>query len=138
MSQSSSRVLRSLFAILMGLALFGVATLYAQVDTGSITGVVSDASGAVVSGAKVTLTNEGTGASLTTTTGSDGVYTFSPVRIGSYKLDVTSQGFQTTTQSGVVVNIGSNVALNFSLKPGSQTETVEVTGAVPVLQTQDA
>jgi len=83
MSQSSSRVLRGLFAILMGMALFGVTTLYAQVDTGSITGVVSDASGAVVSGAKVTLTNEGTGASLTTSTGSDGVYTFSPVRIGS-------------------------------------------------------
>src|SRR5215831_563459 len=101
MSESGSRVLRSLFAILMGVALFGITTLYAQVDTGSITGVVSDASGAVVSGAKVTLTNEGTGTSLTTTTGADGVYTF-------------------------------------SLKPGSQTETVEVTGAVPVLQTQDA
>jgi len=138
MSQSGSRVLRNVFALLMGVALFGITTLYAQVDTGSITGVVSDASGAVVSGAKVTLTNEGTGASLTTTTVSDGVYTFSPVRIGSYKLEVTSQGFQTTTQSGVVVNIGSNVALNFSLKPGSQTETVEVTGAIPVLQTQDA
>ena len=138
MSQSSSRVLRNLFAILVGVALFGVTAVYAQVDTGSITGVVSDASGAVVSGAKVTLTNEGTGASLTTTTGGDGVYKFSPVRIGSYKLEVTSQGFQTTTQSGVVVNIGSNVGLNFSLKPGSQTETVEVTGATPVLQTQDA
>jgi len=122
----------------VGLALFGVTALYAQVDTGSITGVVSDASGAVVSGAKVTLTNEGTGVSLATTTGSDGVYKFSPVRVGSYKLEVTSQGFQTTTQSGVVVNIGSNVGLNFALKPGSQTETVEVTGAIPVLQTQDA
>ena len=138
MSQSSSRVLRSLFAILVGVTLFGVTALYAQVDTGSITGVVSDASGAVVAGAKVTLTNEGTGTSLTTTTGGDGVYKFSPVRIGSYKLEVTSQGFQTTSQSGVVVNIGSNVGLNFALKPGSQTETVEVTGATPVLQTQDA
>src|SRR5205823_3326174 len=96
------------------------------------------ASGAVVSGAKVTLTNEGTGASLTTTTGADGIYKFSPVRVGSYKLDVTSQGFQTTKQSGVQVNIGTNVSLNFNLKPGSQTETVEVTGAIPVLQTQDA
>jgi len=114
------------------------ALLQAQVDTGSITGTITDPSGAVVSGAKVTLVNQGTGASLTTTTTSDGVYKFSPVRVGTYKLDATSQGFQTTTQTGVVVNIGSNVALNFSLKPGSQTETIEVTSSAPVLQNQDA
>ncbi|PYV80408.1 MAG: hypothetical protein DMG93_19070 [Acidobacteria bacterium] len=133
-----SRVLRNGFVILVGLALFGITALNAQVDTGSITGTVTDASGAVVTGAKVTLTNEGTGASLTTTTGADGVYKFSPVRVGSYKIDAVSQGFQTTTQSGVKVDIGSSVALNFSLKPGSQTETIEVTAATPVLQTQDA
>jgi len=113
-------------------------TLRAQVDTGSITGTVTDQSGAVVTGAKITLTNEGTGASLTTTTGADGVYKFSPVRVGSYKLESTAQGFQTMTQPGVKVDIGSNVGLNFSLKPGSETQTVEVTAATPVLQTQDA
>src|SRR6266536_1577125 len=138
MRRSGSQVLQSVFTFVIGVALFGVTPLNAQVDTGSITGVIADASGAVVSGAKVTLTNEGTGASLTTTTGADGIYKFSPVRVGSYKLDVTSQGFQTTKQSGVQVNIGTNVSLNFNLKPGSQTETVEVTGAIPVLQTQDA
>jgi hypothetical protein len=110
----------------------------AQVDTGSIVGTVTDPSGAVVGGAKVTLTNEGTGMSLTTTTGTDGVYKFSPVRIGTYKVETTAQGFQTTTQTGVKVDIGTNVALNFTLKPGSQTETVEVTASTPVLQTQDA
>src|SRR6266516_4157762 len=138
MRRSGSQVLQSVFTFVIGVALFGVTPLNAQVDTGSITGVIADASGAVVSGAKVTLTNEGTGASLTTTTGADGIYKFSPVRVGSYKLDVTSQGFQTTKQSGVQVNIGTNVSLNFNLKPGSQKETVEVTGAIPVLQTQDA
>ena len=132
-----SRVLRNFLAIVIGIGLFGFAA-YAQVDTGSITGTVSDASGAVISGAKVTLSNVDTGASLSTATGADGVYKFSPVRVGTYKLEVTSQGFQTTTQTGVKVDIGSNVGLNFSLKPGSQTETVEVTGATPVLQTQDA
>lgn len=132
-----ARFLRNFLAIIIGVGLLGFAA-YAQVDTGSITGTVSDASGAVISGAKVTLSNLGTGASLSTNTGVDGVYKFSPVRVGSYKLEVTSQGFQTTTQTGVKVDIGSNVGLNFSLKPGSQTETVEVTGATPVLQTQDA
>jgi hypothetical protein len=112
--------------------------LIAQVDTGSITGRVTDASGAVIGGGKVTLTNAGTGASLTTTTDSDGTYKFSPVRIGTYKLDATSQGFQTISQKEVTVTIGSNVVVDFTLKPGSATETVEVTAAAPVLQTQDA
>jgi len=133
----SSRILRIL-AVISLVSWLGAATLLAQVDTGSITGTVTDASGAVVSGAKVTLTNQGTGAALSNTTSSDGVYTFSPVRIGTYKLEVTAQGFQTTTHPDVTVNIGSSIALNFSLKPGSQTETIEVTAATPVLQNQDA
>ena len=87
-----SWILRSVSAAALGLALLGVTSLNAQVDTGSIVGTVTDQSEAVVSGAKVTLTNLGTGASLTTTTGADGIYKFSPVRVGNYKLDVTSQG----------------------------------------------
>jgi len=127
---------RALFATLV-LVSFAI-VLRAQVDTGSITGTVTDPSGAVVTGATITLTNEGTGATLTTVTGADGVYTFSPVRVGGYKVTATAQGFQTTTQPGVRVDIGTNVALNFSIKPGSQTQTIEVTAATPVLQTQDA
>ena len=138
MRRSSSQVLRNVLAIFFGVAVLGLTVLNAQVDTGSITGVVTDASGAVVSGAKVTLTNQGTGAALTTTSGADGVFKFSPVRVGTYKVEVASQGFQTTTQTGVKVDIGTNVSVNFSLKPGSQAETVEVTAATPVLQTQDA
>jgi len=133
----STRFLRDGSAVVFALCLLGAVAL-AQVDTGSISGVVSDASGAVVSGAKVTLTNQGTGASLSATTGADGVYKFSPVKIGTYKLVATSQGFQTTTQSDVKVDIGSAVLLNFALKPGSATETVEVTASTPVLQNQDA
>src|SRR5690348_15564954 len=110
MRRSSSQVLRNVLAIFFGVAVLGLTVLNAQVDTGSITGVVTDASGAVVSGAKVTLTNQGTGAALTTTSGADGVFKFSPVRVGTYKVEVASQGFQTTTQTGVKVDIGTNVA----------------------------
>ncbi len=67
-----------------------------------------------------------------------GTYKFSPVRIGSYKIDVTFQGFQAVTTKGVVVNIGAEVVQNFSLKPGSVTQTVEVTAAAPLLESQDA
>src|SRR5215475_6504526 len=135
-TQTIPAILRAFLTILV-LVSFSVA-LRAQVDTGAITGNVTDPSGAVVTGAKITLSNEGTGASLTTVTGADGAYKFSPVRVGGYKLQVTAPGFQTTTQTGVRVDIGSNVGLNLSLKPGSETQTIEVTAATPVLQTQDA
>src|SRR5215467_4879998 len=111
---------------------------YAQVDTGSISGVVSDASGGAISAAGVTLSNEGTGAELTTTTGPDGGYKFTPVRIGTYKLTATFQGFQTVVQRGIVVNVGENVVANFTLRPGAVTDTVTVESTVPVLQSQDA
>jgi hypothetical protein len=132
-----SWILRSSFVLAVGVIL-SVLPLQAQVDTGSITGTVTDPSGAVVNGAKVTLTNEGTGTSLTVNTGNDGTYTFSPVRIGSYKIEASAQGFKTVAQSNVVVNVSSNVLINLKLPTGSVSETVEVTTSIPVLQTQDA
>src|SRR5579862_8603431 len=116
----------------------GASLAWAQVDTGSIAGTVTDASGAVLSGAKVTMTNEATGASLSTVSGADGVYNFSPVRIGNYKLDVSASGFKTAVQSHVVVDVSARVLQNFQLQPGAVSETVEVTSSAPVLQSQDA
>ena len=135
-TQSSSLV-RLFIALVAGVLLFSASLLYAQVDTGSISGTVSDPSGAVVKGANVRLLNEGTGAELTTTASDDGVYTFSPVRIGSYTLSASAQGF-TTTKQHVTVNVGAAVLANFMLKPGAVSETVEVTSTTPQLQTQDA
>src|SRR5262252_2122577 len=120
------------------LALCAATPSLAQVDTGSISGIVTDASGGAISGASVTLSNEGTGAELTTTSGTDGGYKFTPVRIGSYKLTATFQGFQSVVQRGIVVNVGENVVSNFTLRPGSVTDTVTVESTVPVLQSQDA
>src|SRR5215472_10122403 len=131
-----SWILRS--SLILTVGVLGTLPLHAQVDTGSITGTVTDASGAVVNSAKVTLTNEGTGASLAVNTNSDGTYTFSPVKIGSYRIDASAQGFKTVSQPKVVVNVNGNVLVNLKLPPGSVTETVEVTTAIPVLQTQDA
>ena len=109
-----ARILRSLLAVGVFTTL-GVRLLQAQVDTGSITGTVTDASGAVVSGAKITLTNEGTAASLSTTTGSDGGYKFSPVRVGSYKIDAAAQGFKIDSERHVAVDVTSNVSQSVQL-----------------------
>src|SRR6267143_2083224 len=111
--------------------------LHAQVDAGTILGTVADTSGAPINGAKVTLTNEGTSASLSTITGPDGSYKFTPVRIGSYKLTASFQGFQTTSQTNVAVNVGADVVINFTLKPGEVTQIVEVSASTPVLETQN-
>src|SRR5579859_3381536 len=112
------------------LALLGVTPLRAQVDAGAILGTVTDASGSAVHGATVTLTNEGTNAALSTTTEPDGGYKFTPVRIGSYKLTITLQGFETIIRPHVTVNVGENVVADFALKPGNVTTTVEVTSSV--------
>jgi hypothetical protein len=115
-----------------------VSPLRAQIDTGAVLGGVTDASGAEIRGATVTLTNEGTNATLTGVTGAGGEYKFSPVNIGTYTVSVNFQGFTTMTQRHVVVNVDAQVVANFTMKPGAVTETIEVAATTPVLETQDA
>jgi hypothetical protein len=122
----------------VALILLGAMPLHAQVDTGTILGTVTDASGASIRGANVTLTNEGTNATLSTTTTSDGVYKFTPLTVGLYTVSANFQGFTTTTQHHITVNVGADVVIDFALKPGQVSEIVEVTSTVPVLQTQNA
>jgi len=133
-----SGILRISLAIAIGVMWLSSNLLFAQVDTGSILGTVTDPSGAIIHDANVTLTNEGTNSKLTTTAGTDGGYKFTPVRIGSYTVSASYPGFQTTEVRHITVNVGAAVVANFTLKPGQVAETVEVTSAAPVLETQDA
>ncbi len=112
--------------------------LWAQIDQGAIRGTIHDPSGAVVPGAKVTLTNEGTGLVLETNTSNDGSYSFSPIKIGTYTVAVTKPGFQTVSQAQIAVHVNEQVKADFNLTPGQVTQTVEVTSALPVLQTQSS
>src|SRR5271170_6650906 len=111
---------------------------FAQVDEGSVSGAVQDPTGAVVANAKVTLLNTDVGLTLETVTTSSGQYIFSPVRIGHYTVSASAAGFSTTTQQNLEVTVSSHLSVNIQLKPGATTETVEVTTAAPVLQTEDA
>jgi hypothetical protein len=111
---------------------------WAQVDTGAVLGTIKDSSGAVVPGAKVTLTNEGTSLSDNTTAGPDGAYIFTPVKIGAYTVTAEFQGFKKEIRPHIVVNVQDHVLVDFTLVPGSTTQSVEVTAAAPLLQTADA
>jgi hypothetical protein len=112
-------------------------TVFGQVDQGSVSGVVQDASGAVVPNAKVTLLNKDQGLSLETATQANGEYTFTPVRIGNYSLSVTAPGFSTTTQENLQVSVAQHLQVNIQLKTGATTETVEVNTTPPLLQTEE-
>jgi hypothetical protein len=111
---------------------------FGQVDEGSITGTVQDSTGAVVPNAQVTLLNTDQNITLQTRTNGDGGYTFSPVRIGHYSLSVTAKGFAKTTQQNLTVNVAQVLLVNVQLKLGAATETVEVTTAPPLMQTEEA
>lgn len=113
-------------------------TTMAQVDMGSISGTVRDASGAVLPRVKVALTNVDTGITASTTTGSEGQYTFSPVKIGHYSISAKASGFQTVQQNNVTVDVQQKVGVDLTLSVGQAMETIVVNAAPPLLQTLDA
>jgi hypothetical protein len=130
---------RSLRRAPLLLAVFSIAScLYAQVDTGTISGTVRDSTGAVIDGAKVTVTNEETSFKREGVTSESGNYTFSPLKIGEYTITVEQAGFNQQRRSGVQLNIQQQAVVDFTLTPGQVSNTVDVTASVPVLQTESA
>jgi len=135
---TSSMRLLSVAAGYLLLTLLMGAPIQAQIETGRILGMVKDQSGAVIPGATVTLTNEGTNLTFTVTTGPTGYYEFPGIQIGNYKIEVEAKGFQKYVQSGVTLHIQQEAVVDATLVPGRVTQTIEVTAAAPVLQTQEA
>ena len=108
--------------------------LYGQA-TGSFSGTVSDKTGSVITGAKVTATSQGTGAAREAKTDDTGHFVLPLVPIGDYKISVEATGFQTTSQADIKLQVDEHREVNFSLAPGQVTERVEVTGAEVAVQT---
>jgi hypothetical protein len=125
--------------------LFSMFVLYSPVamgqasDAGTVSGTVTDSSGAAVPGATVYLVDSGTGSTRPTTTNDTGAYVLPYVKPGTYNVKISKQGFKTTVVSNQVVEVGRQLTVNAVLDIGSVSQTVEVTVTVgSELQTMDA
>lgn len=123
-------------ALLVLLAI--AAPVSAQIDTGGITGTVHDSSGAVISGATITLTNDATSVSLTTQSTSTGTYSFTGVQPGAYSVKAEASGFQSYVVHPVLVHVQQVQTIDFPLAAGNVQQTVTVTAATPLLQAESA
>jgi hypothetical protein len=129
-----------LFTLALGLAVSMVLTPtagFAQAISGNVVGTVVDSSGAAVTNADVTATNVATGLAITSKTNSTGQYRFDNLPIGDYRFTVKASGFRTTTEVAEVV-LNRTGTVNVSLSPGAATETVEVSGEAPTIDTTTA
>ncbi len=128
---------RSIFlATLFSIAfLLCVPYAYAQSTGGRIRGTVTDESGGAIAGARVTLINEGTNAAREVQTSATGEYLFLEVPVGTYTVDVFQQGFKKSSRKGIVLVLNEIASVDITLQIGSTVDTVEVTGAPPVIDT---
>jgi hypothetical protein len=110
----------------------------AQVVTATLTGTVTDASGATVPDAQVVAVETSTGVSRSTTTSSDGVYSIPFLNPGTYKVSIEKTGFKKVTQDNFTLGVSTVGRMDAVLAPGSTQETVEVTAQAPLLQSESA
>jgi hypothetical protein len=119
----------------LGLSILGcLASMWAQSDRGSITGTVSDPSGAAIAGASVTAANAATGVSTRTSTDSTGTYTIPLLPPGTYQVTAERAGFKTYVHSGVVIEVGQTARLDVPMQLGDARQTIEVKAALPQLR----
>jgi Carboxypeptidase regulatory-like domain/TonB dependent receptor len=116
----------------------GASDLKAQVASGSILGVASDTSGAVVANASISCTSVETGVVRKAVTDGTGAYSFPALPVGNYDLEASSQGFKTEIRRGIAVTVGASVAVSFTLTVGATEQSVEVTAEAPQVNTTDA
>src|SRR5947209_1731290 len=129
---AANRLFRFVSAALLTAFITSI-TVYAQKITGDISGTVTDASGAAVSGAVVRAQNTGTGENQTATTNDTGFFRIVNLNPGQYRLSVEASGFKTMERQASV-DIALTTQANFALQVGAKTETVEVQGVAPLVE----
>ncbi len=135
--QEDRQMRRYLQLLFTAILLLSSIQLIAQANSsGSVEGTVTDASKAAVVGAEVTITNNDNGVSRSTKTTSIGEYRFDLLPVGTYSVKVVQPGFATAASNKVELVVGRTTSVDFTLKPGSALETVEVNTEAPLIDTQ--
>ncbi|MDQ2901707.1 MAG: carboxypeptidase-like regulatory domain-containing protein, partial [Acidobacteriota bacterium] len=125
-------------ASLFAAFLFAGAFLRAQTPTGEITGTITDATGAAIAGATVSATNSGTGSRRAVTSNDSGVYSLPSLTPGNYSLRVETKGFKAGERRDVELQVGQVDRLGFTMEVGNTSDTIEVAGGAPVIETENA
>src|SRR6267378_7393225 len=109
-----------------------------QTETATVSGLVTDRTGAAVPGAEMRLLSVERGTVTTTTTNDAGIYVFPSVHPGQYQISMQKQGFKQVDLLGLIVNVQDHIEQNFHLEVGSVAESVTVTAGTPLMNTTDA
>src|SRR5262249_29780041 len=121
-------------AVLLAIVILSASQGYAQVSTGTISGVVQDASGSVVPGAAITVRNVDTGTIRLLTSDAGGRYIAPDLSLGNYEVQGQHSGFQTEIRSGITLTVGRQEVVNLSLKVGQPSEKITITEAAPLVE----
>jgi len=124
----------AVIALTIGISLVVSLPLRAQVAGGTLSGTITDASGAVVPSAEVEIKNSATGIAKTVTTSTEGFYTAPNLLPGNYEVAVSAPGFNTAIKNGIVINVGSQPVFNLVLEVGVVVNRVEVSTDAPAVQ----
>jgi hypothetical protein len=127
---------KAFYAIaLLAVVVFGALPMLAQFDTGTITGAVTDASGAAVPKAAITVTNVGTGIQKSFVTDQNGIFVASSLPYGSYVVAIRASGFAESKSQPVVLSVGATVQVNLSLAVAASQESIQVNGTATTVDT---
>src|ERR1700737_1600853 len=120
--------------VMLAVSILGNGKAYAQVAGASITGTVKDSSGAIIPNAQVSITDVATGVVRNVSTDAAGLYSAPNLLPGTYEVRVTATGFSTAVQKGVTLTVGAQQVLDFTMKVGQMSQTVEITTEAPTVE----
>jgi hypothetical protein len=124
----------SIILVFVALTVFMASQAHAQVSGATLTGTVTDSSGAIIPNAQVAITDVATGVSRTVSSGDAGLYNAPNLLPGTYEIRVTAMGFSTQVQKGITLTVGAQQALDFKMQVGQVNQTVEVTTEAPTVE----
>jgi len=131
------RLKTSLSFWLIALGMIATAALQAQLGRGTILGTVTDASGAAISGARVTIVNTDTNTAIGTQTNAEGFFSTPPVNVGNYRVTAEHTGFKQEVRSGINLQVDQHAEIKIQLQVGAASESVQVTAEAPLVNTDN-